>query len=600
MLKRRTLQTKLFFSYSIFLIILLLMLATPAYIYVYNNVVKSTNESITRSASSISQKLNNFVEACESITKQIYSNENFRESLEIITDSSDEVEIGESYKEINNDMQVLAWINSQMNRITIFNSRGDIFSNKDSAISVQEFMSKNSALITDVHEKAGARHIRYMDSDIWANEDATQGFSFMRWLNYEGHDMGYLEIQFNLANIIDQMHFSNLNNSKVYLFNDTQIIYPSESENFFKVENYRKAIGNRKNGEMNLKLGKDSREHVVFLYSDISGYYTLFAVPFSEIYGPLKNVRNGAIAMIGIIILITLIVYYIILRRFTKPIRELSNALNNTDILNSKIEIDNKNNSDEVELLNQSFENMRIRLKNTMNEIVATRTLQLETHFEALQTQMNPHFMFNTLGIIKISCEDHGAKEAAYICGKLSSFLRYMVSTQKAICTVREELDFTREYLELMKFRYTHRLNYTIEVAEDLSEYEIPKLTLQPLVENSITHGFASTDGEMKIMIYGKVNSGFWEIILSDNGSGFTGDAIESITQKIQKYQENIHSNSGADKFSIGGMGIVNTFARLKLLYKDNINFEIGNRTNNEGAVVRLTGKVKNHIQGGS
>lgn len=123
-------------------------------------------------------------------------------------------------------------------------------------------------------------------------------------------------------------------------------------------------------------------------------------------YAPLHTFRNLMIMISLSVIIISLGVYYMLARILTRPLRELRRALKDSDIINTQITIDNSVHDDEIELLNKSFESMRTRLRNSMDDIVKAKTLQLKTHFEVLQAQINPHFLFNMLGIIAISCHE--------------------------------------------------------------------------------------------------------------------------------------------------------------------------------------------------
>lgn len=566
-------------------------MAMPIYIYLNNMMVKNTSENIKQMVLNISLKLDDFVGVSNSITKQVYFNTKLMDAIQAILNNTNEISGENAYTKISNDIFMISATNPNLRRITIFDSRGDIFSNKPNDIRVSE--AYQDQILEFVRRKHGSSEIFYSSKDRWLMNDKAPVYSFIRQLRSGEYEYGFLEIQVNAADLIIPPSSSSYKNGKLYVFNDTGILYPfgdQDRVNIKKIEYYKKMLLPKKSGEMDIKVENGEKEHIIYIYSDLTGFYIVYSVPHFEMYASLRVIRNITVIVFILIIGVSLLVYYILLRVLTRPLRELRKALNSDDILNNTITVKNFDNNDEIELLNRSFEDMKKKLKNTMEEIVKAKTLQLKTHFDVLQAQMNPHFIFNVLGIISILCDNKRDREAAEICRKLASFLRYTISTSQDVCSMSKEINFTREYLELMKYRYAHRLNFEINVDETILEVDIPKLSLQPLVENCIVHAFKDTDGVMNIFITGSKKDLRWEVTIIDNGSGFSGDTLYNIKQKIENYRVDMDTNFISDNPSTPGMGIVNTFARLKLLHKDELNFDFGNNSRTTGAFITISG----------
>ncbi|HBE76727.1 MAG TPA: hypothetical protein DDW65_02935 [Firmicutes bacterium] len=306
---------------------------------------------------------------------------------------------------------------------------------------------------------------------------------------------------------------------------------------------------------------------------------------------PLLVIRNITI-FIGVgIIFITLFFFFILAKKLTTPLRELKRTMEDITISNLPEPMPIKHENNEIEALNQAFRQMRDRLNQAIEREFKSQSLQMKAHFDALQAQINPHFLYNMLTILGNMGDEAGQNEISLICLNLSKILRYSTSTGKAWASLQEEINHTSNYLSLMKRRFEHRLDYQIDIDEAIMDFPIPKLTIQPLVENSITHGFENSPDPMKIIIKGGFIENGWQISIMDNGSGFAGDILENLKEKIHYYSTNLISDQKDIELSIGGMGLISTFARLFLLYGNELRFELKNMENG-GACINIGGSL--------
>ena len=236
----------------------------------------------------------------------------------------------------------------------------------------------------------------------------------------------------------------------------------------------------------------------------------------------------------------------------------------------------------ETHELEQVFNDMMHRLRDsTLNELTL-REGTLQARLSALQTQINPHFIYNTLNIISAkSLESHNF-EVIEICDQFAQMLRYSTDTHSRTATVNEEIENVRSYLMLTKARYEDNLEFTIDVPEDLSNITIPKLTLQPIVENALTHGFDGKNVLRKLSIAGRIDQNQLILEIRDNGTGFTEDMLRSLRGRIQDIEEGKVTIEATG----GHIGLINTCLRLH--YYSNGAMHVAIR-NEGGAVVTLT-----------
>ncbi len=158
-----------------------------------------------------------------------------------------------------------------------------------------------------------------------------------------------------------------------------------------------------------------------------------------------------------------------------------------------------------------------------------------KAEFELLQAQINPHFLYNTLDAIVWSAEAGNQKQVIQMVGSLSDFFRTSLNRGKEIVTVREDLQHVCSYLEIQKIRYMDILEYEILVPEELNDFKIPKITLQPLVENALYHGIKNKRGGGKITLRGHEEKDFFTIEVEDNGIGMTEERLLAVRKGLSE-----------------------------------------------------------------
>ena len=156
-----------------------------------------------------------------------------------------------------------------------------------------------------------------------------------------------------------------------------------------------------------------------------------------------------------------------------------------------------------------------------------------KAEFELLQAQINPHFLYNTLDTIVWSAEAGNQKQVVKMVGSLSDFFRSSLNKGKEIVTIRDELQHARSYLEIQQIRYQDILTYEIDVPEDLFDYQIPKITIQPIVENALYHGIKNVRGGGTITVTGKDEGETMLIQVKDNGKGMKPERLKEITKGL-------------------------------------------------------------------
>ena len=236
----------------------------------------------------------------------------------------------------------------------------------------------------------------------------------------------------------------------------------------------------------------------------------------------------------------------------------------------------------EIYTLEQTYNHMMLRLRDSMLKELSLREGTLQAQLSALQTQINPHFIYNTLNIISAKSMESGNFEIIEICDQFASMLRYSTDTSSRTATMEDEIEHIRNYLMLAKARYEENLEFTIDVPNDLKKIEVPKLTLQPLVENALNHGYDGINVQRILSVTGKIQNEELILEIRDNGTGFSAEILKDLRRQI----DDIHSGKGSIEKANGHIGLINTCLRLHYYSKGNIRVSI---RNDHGAVTTIT-----------
>lgn len=272
----------------------------------------------------------------------------------------------------------------------------------------------------------------------------------------------------------------------------------------------------------------------------------------------LNNIKTKLLMVfiIAFVLFILSIINSYISTRITDPIKELEKAVNEIEQGNLEVEVRSAG-SYEIQHLGTSIQSMARRIRKLMNDIVAEHESKRRSEFDTLQSQINPHFLYNTLDIIVWMIENEKQSEAVKVVTALARFFRISLSKGKSIIPVKDELEHVRNYLMIQHMRYKNKFTYDIEADEDVLELASLKLMLQPLVENAIYHGMEFMDGDGEILVRAWRREDDLYMSVSDNGLGMTQEQVERLFQAAD------HTSSGRGS----GIGVKNVNERIKLYF---------------------------------
>ena len=271
----------------------------------------------------------------------------------------------------------------------------------------------------------------------------------------------------------------------------------------------------------------------------------------SKVAGMIKAVLFVAV----IVIMTTALTGAILAKNFSRPAEDLAAAMRRFVREAESFEFYPVKGTEEIEALSDSFGQMVLQIQELMEKVRNEEVTLRKTELSALQAQINPHFLYNTLDSIAWMCEVGRTNEAIEMVDALARLFRISISKGHELISIEQELQHAECYLKIQQFRYKNQFCYRFQVDDNCLKYLCNKITLQPLIENSIVHGLDMSD-EGEIII--EVSEEDKDIVMSvsDNGVGMTEEQCEEILRK--------------DSHKKGGIGIKNVNDRVKIYFGEN------------------------------
>ncbi|MDO5350527.1 MAG: sensor histidine kinase [Lachnospiraceae bacterium] len=344
----------------------------------------------------------------------------------------------------------------------------------------------------------------------------------------------------------------------VYLIsNDGQIIYHPKAQLIDSgrvQENHREAAAYR-DGSYEERFQGELR-YVTVKSVGYTGWKLIGVTPVQGMSFSGIKTRLFIIFVVVLILFIMAAINYYISSKITNPIHQLEESVRELEEgkLDAEVAIGG---SYEIQHLGRSITNMARQIQVLMQDIVTEHESKRKSEFDTLQSQINPHFLYNTLDIIVWMIENEKKSEAVKVVTALARFFRISLSKGKSIITVRDELEHVRNYLMIQHMRFKNKFSYTIESEDDVMEMASLKLMLQPLVENAIYHGMEFMDGDGEILIRVALEAGELCFLIQDNGLGMRPEQVEAL------FTDTSHVPSGRGS----GIGVRNVNERIKLYF---------------------------------
>ena len=436
---------------------------------------------------------------------------------------------------------------SSIKSIVVVSKDGRILSNeKNLDMSVSSDMMKEDWYIESIHNTmpvlTGARMQSFSsDKDNWVISVSTE------ITGDSGDNLGVLLMDMEYSVIEDHLRSLDVGREGyVFLLNDKgEPVYHKDTSYFSDPDKLAQLLEIQSAGD-----GYDKASNLLTCQTQIekTGWTMVGVVSLDTLKMLERQLFEAVLLTGGLLFIAVLLIGILFTRRLSTPMADLERGMNEIEKL-AEVRI-RKNSFYEVELLAGNYNRMIHRIRILMDEISDKEKTLRHAELNALVSQINPHFLYNTLDTIVWMAEFNDSTRVIALTKSLAAFFRLSLSGGRELITVGDELEHVRQYLYIQKERYGDKLNYTIHAPEEVLDYTVPKIILQPIAENSIYHGIKPLDSPGQITITVQEEGEKLIFTVSDNGAGCRPDA------------------AAADNPSRPGkVGLKNVDERLKLYY---------------------------------
>lgn len=301
---------------------------------------------------------------------------------------------------------------------------------------------------------------------------------------------------------------------------------------------------------------QDAREIRIFYQGAFSKCGLYMDIQKSEVLRDLKQMQIFLVAIFLLFLMIGGILATSITRAMYKPIKNMTDTVEKVNKGDLSLRVD-VTTEDEIGTLCREFNHMLDNLEDLIARVIEEERLKKDAELEALQYQITPHFMYNTLNSIKYAALIKGEKELGGLIGDFVELLQASVNKKGTFISVADELHILKNYIHLQEFRYQGSFDVEYDIAKDAYGCYIPRLILQPLVENAILHGIDMKGGNGRLVIRGRVEGTRLTLSVIDNGRGMTKEQIEELLSSKAKKTN-----------GLSAIGVPNVRERLELYYE--------------------------------
>lgn len=476
-------------------------------------------------------------------------------------------------------------------RVSIYSPNGFYMSNHlEKTGSVVSMAPETRSLIAslpyldEVNTSPSTQHIIGVHADPWSTlKNVPPVFSSVRAIQWHGRDIGYIEVSALLDELVRIFTVKELPGVSAHaLLDDGTVLFRFHNDDAF----YQNATDK----DMTLYTQPDgSKRFAIRLTSRTLGIDVYVAQDAMLYQTRLQQLLLQHFGVSSVILVIGIIAIIIISQGLTLSIRNLTKKIKHISshrVLDSSTELALKSvtlpRDKDIFVLEQMLNDLLLRLRKSAQREISLQNATLQAQLNALQTQINPHFVYNTLNIISAKGLESGNVEIMEICDQFAQILRYSTDVRSRSASLADEVLTAQRYLQLSKARYEDQLEYYIDIPEDAEKLLLPKLTLQPLLENALKHSFKTPAAHLVIRLTGQVTDNMLQLTIRDNGGGFEQQVLDRLNAAFADIDKNPTPYSDP---SDGHIGLINTYLRLHYYSRGKIRMSL---YNDGGAVVEL------------
>ncbi len=390
---------------------------------------------------------------------------------------------------------------------------------------------------------------------VYVLNDKEKGIVLCRPIIYKQKKYGIVMVMMDYDSIIDIYDTEVLKEVDFFIFSAEGNLFYQKNSRILDTDNEEAVSALYQNDQKIINLKGRDYYYIEYLSGDI-GTKTISLIPVGRLTKDAKKLQ-----IIFVIIMILSIVVILVMSKFLsgkicKDIQLLNNCMKKVEGGDLAIRAVVQS-EDEIGKVTNRFNQMMDQISMLIHEVQEKEKAKLEAQLNALEAQIQPHFLYNTLASIQHVASMRQETEIEEVANALSELLRSVLNNRNQFVTLWEEYEYIENFIKIENFKFRNHFEILWDVEEEIWLYHLPKLIIQPIVENSIIHGIVDMENGGVINIKAYRNEEFVIIKVIDNGKGISKEAIEKLEKEIRRN----------DKLGFRQVGIANVFNRIRLLY---------------------------------
>ncbi|AIQ18616.1 MULTISPECIES: cache domain-containing sensor histidine kinase [Paenibacillus] len=478
------------------------------------------------------------------------------------------------------DEPAVAFINEQ----TITNIIGSIFYSRDDLVGIHVIMDKGK--IYNYGNYMNVVDPEYHTEDWYHELKASTGK--MVWLGVYEHSLidevedspvfafgrqiydlnehkpiGIVLYETNPQPVLDALDNLKLGaHSQVYLMSQDGRFVSSATDPSPVVENLPSLQGDK-----DVIVQQESDRLIVASKLSFSGWWVMSITPDEDLNVELNEMKRYLLIVISILIFVSTLIASIVSQTISSPLKKVIREMKQVEIGNFRGVV-NVSSYQEINILVASFNRMVRRIEELIERVKLSSVSEKNAELHALQSQVNPHFLYNTLDMIYWMLDEEGNEQLGELVLSLSSMFRYSSQWEDgAEVTLEEEMEQIGHYLKIISIRLEGRLHIVAEVDERWLNIRVPKMTVQPVIENAVKHGLESLNRQGILKVYTREEGNVLKLFVEDNGNGMNAEQLERL-------QDSLNGDSPKEGGK-GGIGLQNLHRRLQYMFGDGYGLQI-------------------------
>ncbi len=571
-------RTVLLLSYFIIILVCITLVGSVSFYISYTTMGRQAESASALLVQQIEKNMDNDFHSKRNLLLASYNDPSYVDGINRYPEMSDKERfefrqrIGDLYLKSFNVTPIRDFI-----RFHIYFSTGELLSASDDSGMRNAAQVRNSEWFRSTVAKDGEVFFSSLipESERSDAEEAAY-FSAILIRDFSNPDLFIIvraEYRSELFNSIGRNDALSASSSILILDEGNRLVYASGNANAYADE---PALTERVSGSKSrFWFEMDGEERLVsYTRSGYSNWKAVLVVPKSDIFGSLDIIKTTVLFTACIAFFITFLISVLFGQRITKPILHLYKSVNRMKRGDFSARVEVKRN-DEIGRIGMNFNAMQEELEQLIETKYVNQIKLQEAELAMLYSQINPHFLYNTLDSIRSMADYYQVQDIGQMAESLADIFRYNTKNKDEIVTLQEELVQIDAYMSIQRIRFEDKIAYEQQIEEELYSIPLLKMTLQPLVENAVFHGIERKRGKGSIRVTMRREGGRIALSVSDDGVGISDKHLAEIRQTLKPPMQ---QGNGALPAVRMGIGIQNVYSRYKIRFGDAFDFEINSR----------------------